>query len=296
MDDGPQAIEADPFRITREQLKELVEIINCAVRERRKEVALERNGNPFEDEQVRREHWALVLDGHTAPNGSIYIENKYIDIVSAEEYINSCLTALRGIRSNSEKFRIAPLPQGFASSRNTASDVLEVGSRIFDVRHFDDIVKLNLEQCYRALTGEQPNMGGYKPTKGLGEQLLPARLCESPFTQFALFLLELIDLRRLNGKKYTLNILRNSASGTSSAAARSELIEEPASIKQLKRKPKGRPSSEHDPRKLRDETPVEVEECSDREAQLIIFKDRRNSKLARRRRKQSARNPLDPPS
>jgi hypothetical protein len=273
MSDKAGGVIVYPFRISDDQLEELVWRVNGAFLDRRKLVSLDRNVNPFAGLPVKVENVQLYVPGLSTENGSIYVENIEREKGVVCLLIEECLTTLVSMMKNRNVIEREYQREDDMRARKGNSRLRTFEGCLTTVAWFDELVVRELAEAFVAITGQRPTIGGYKRPSGSSERAgKSARKIESPFAVFALYLIEISELKRLGAGAFTINVLRKAmapyyiSKRKFDGAELEDLADAPDSeLNILAPKRRGRPPKAHNRDVLRDPTPVPVIDCSSEE-------------------------------
>lgn len=270
MPDKAGIVTVYPFRISDDQLEELVWRVNDAFLNRRKLVSLDRNVDPFDDLPVKSEHIHLYIAGLNTENGSIYVENIQQDKDIACFLIDACLTTLVSVMKNRNVIEREFLREDDVHALKGESRPRTSKGCFTTVAWFDELVARELAETFVAITGQKPTMGGYKRPSDSSERVgESARKTQSPFSVFALYLIKISKLKRLGARDYTAIILRKATAPYYQSKRQSDKDGQEnlttSAYEELKlsaAKRRGRPPKGHNREELRDTTPVPVIDCT----------------------------------
>lgn len=289
MSDKAAAIRSYPFSINDFQLEKLIWRVNEAFCNRRGAISSDRNVNPYSNYPIRPERHQLYVPKINNENGSVYVQNIQIDISVINLYLNACLPTLVSIRKGVGEIELESQRLDDVRVANG-----ELRRRTFEgplttLQWYDEFVARELAEVFVAITGQKPTMGGYKrPSENSVQAGHPAPEIKSPFTVFALYLIEIAKIKRLGAGEFTVGVLRKAmapywrskrmAEGSESIEGAEEaefevLVCSAAAELPKTQKRRGRPKRGHELAPLRDETPLQMDICSAAELRAMDLEE-----------------------
>lgn len=197
------------FSVSAEEIKELVFELNEAFDNRRKEISVKRNLNPFDDYPVLKEKFYLYVPGINEKHGSVYVENIEIPYNDIKMHIDSNVAIIKSVLESNHLIERLAAQQDDERALRGEPRLADITGRPKNVQWGDELVASTLAEAYTAITGLAPTMGGYKKpnaeARGVSSGSCKIR---SPFTVFAMKLIGMGSIRRMGAGEYSVGILR----------------------------------------------------------------------------------------
>lgn len=218
------------------------------------------------------------MPGINERHGSVYVENIEIPYNDIKMHIDSNVTIIKSVLESNHLIERLAAQQDDERALRGEPRLADITGRPKNVQWGDEIVASTLAEAYTAITGLAPTMGGYKKPNAEARGLSSGscKIC-SPFTVFAMKLIEMGSIRRMGAGKFSVGILRDAMSSNwrhmesgGSPLLRPALL---SIAEALPPKGPGRPPAGEERRRLTTSDPVDVEDCTRTEVGAMMLEE-----------------------
>lgn len=266
------------FAISDDKIEELVFELNEAFADRRREISLKHNLNPFDDYPVIKERFHLYVPELNERHGSIYVESIVISRDEIKLHIDTNMTIIKSLLKSNRLIERLAKDQDDERALRGEPRLANLTGQLATVQWGDRLVALLLADAYKAITGLAPTMGGYKNRKARAGSPASSRLAiRSPFAVFAMKLIEIGEISRLGAGEYSVGILRKAMSPDwRYAESGGNPLKRTALLKIAEAMPArraGRPLAGEEPWRLRTSELVDAEDCTPAEVEAMALEE-----------------------